>query len=547
LRAIVVDEAHLIDQWGTGFRTEFQELSAFRRELLAVSPESRQPRTILLSATLTQSSLETLRSLFGVEGQFESSAAVRLRAEPDYWVADMREQERTGRVLEALYHVPRPAILYVTKVDDAVAWQSRLVSAGFGRMGMLHGKTSREGREKIVSQWRAGSLDLVIGTSAFGLGIDFAHARSIVHACIPETLDRFYQEVGRGGRDGRASLSLIIPTPSDLNVAEGINRKKIITVKRGLERWGRMFDGKRVLAGNRIAVRVDGSPGTSESDIDMQGDRNADWNVRLLVLMARAGLVRLHGAPQPPLSAPGDWLALDLLDDGHLQRNTWDIRVEPVRSVSRAADKLNLDLMKQFLCDEGCPAEILEELYGRNRVARVCSRCAICRVDSSRRRLAVKLGEPSAPWPLSMPSLLARLLDADGRLLVLYRSERAGVAESRRLGETLERLQRIGLAKVIVLGRPPFRMERVLLCAEETPLFVSYLSSLAYSRLPTGPELVIVGTGQNLGQSSLEPKQGRFRIFLVPEEQLTSDGRLLRSVFGGRVLTLDEFNERVAL
>jgi len=547
LRAIVVDEAHLIDQWGTGFRTEFQELSALRRELLAISPEGQQPRTMLLSATLTDSSLETLRALFGTEGAFESCAAVRLRAEPDYWVADANEEQRTGRVLEALYHVPRPAVLYVTEVKHAEAWRLRLLAAGFGRVRMLHGKTGREDRERIVSEWRAGSLDVVIGTSAFGLGIDFAHARSIIHACIPETLDRFYQEVGRGGRDGRASLSLIIPTPADLHIAKKINLRKIITVRRGLERWGGMFNGKRVIAGNRIAVRVDGSPGVSETDIDMKGTRNTDWNLRLLSLMARAGLVRLQGAPHPPEEAPGEWFVLDLLDDGHLERSTWDNRVEPVRRVSTAASNLNLDLMRQFLRDEGCPAEILERLYGRDRVARVCSRCAICRDDPSRRRPSVALGEPIAPWPLPLPSLLARLLDADRRLLVVYGPEQTRSAESRRLGETLGRLQRFGLAKVIVLGQLPFNMNRVLLSAEKTPLFVSGLPSFAHSRLPTGPELVMVGAGQSLGQTSLEARPGRARIFLVPKEQLTMDGRRLRDVFGGRVLTLDEFNERVAL
>jgi ATP-dependent DNA helicase RecQ len=123
LRALVVDEAHLVDQWGTGFRTEFQELSGLRRELIAAAPLQQRMRTLLLSATLTESSLETLRALFGTDGDFESIAAVQLRPEPDYWIAPVAsEQQRIDRVVEALYHAPRPAVLYVTEVAEAVAW-----------------------------------------------------------------------------------------------------------------------------------------------------------------------------------------------------------------------------------------------------------------------------------------------------------------------------------------------------------------------------------------------------------------------------------------
>ncbi len=87
LRALVIDEAHLVDQWGTGFRTEFQELSGLRRELIAAARPDQRMRTLLLSATLTETSLETLRALFGTDGPFESIAAVQLRPEPDYWIA----------------------------------------------------------------------------------------------------------------------------------------------------------------------------------------------------------------------------------------------------------------------------------------------------------------------------------------------------------------------------------------------------------------------------------------------------------------------------
>ena len=286
------------------------------------------------------------------------SPAVQLRPEPDYWVGSVEpEGVRDARVLEALFQLPRPLVLYVSKVEAAQRWLSRLREAGFSRVRTLHGDTNTEQREEIVESWRNGYIDIVVGTSAFGLGIDYAHARSIVHACVPETLDRFYQEVGRGGRDGLASLSLILPTKSDFRVAMKLNLKKVITVKRGLERWQAMFNGKRRRGPGRIAVRVDGRPGTGADDIDMSGKRNTDWNLRTLAVMTRAGMVRLLGAPYPPIEEIGTWLELELLDDHHLEARSWDEKFEPVRREIRDAGRCNLALMSQFLEDNGCPSK----------------------------------------------------------------------------------------------------------------------------------------------------------------------------------------------
>ena len=81
---------------------------------------------------------------------------------------------------------------------------------------------------------------------------------------------------------------------------------------------------------------------------------------------------------------------------------------------------------------------------------------------------------------------LARLLGADGRLLVTYKPEQVARNASRRLGESLSRLQRMGVAKLLLLGRQPFEMARVLSFAEKVPFFVSEVPSLAVSRLLTG-------------------------------------------------------------
>jgi superfamily II DNA/RNA helicase len=422
LRALVIDEAHLVDQWGTGFRTEFQELSGLRRELLALCPSDQQMRTLLLSATLTDSSLETLKSFFGGEENFESFSAVQLRPEPDYWVArESTDSDRIAHVLEAMHHLPRPAVLYVTQVADADAWMERLLQAGFSRVAKLHGKTNREGRESIVERWREGALDVVVGTSAFGLGIDYPHARSVVHACVPETLDRFYQEVGRGGRDGCASISLIVPTRRDRVSAQGINKDRIIGIARGLERWTAMFDRKTAMPNGRYAVRIDGRPGFGAGDIDMFGDRNTDWNLRTLALMARGNLIRMRGAPNPRLESVGDWLEVDILEEGHLEKATWSELVEPVRAASAAASGRNLDLMEHFLSDAECPASILEKLYGAETIGRECSRCSVCRRDPMLRLRTVEVGEPRSRWPAKpIHPDLVRILGKDGRLLVTY-------------------------------------------------------------------------------------------------------------------------------
>lgn len=548
LRALVVDEAHLVEQWGTGFRTEFQELGALRRELLTISSVEGRMRTLLLSATLTDASLEALRDHFGDDDDpFDSIAAVRLRPEPDYWIAAATDrQTRDDRIMEVMHHAPRPMVLYVTEVRDADSWHQRLLSAGFKRVAKLHGGSDRAHRETVVKQWRDGRLDVVVGTSAFGLGIDYAHARAIVHACVPETLDRFYQEVGRGGRDGCAALSLIVPATDDFEIAKGINSRRVIGITLGRSRWQTMFANKVFTNNDRFAVRLDQRAGTSADRLDMEGETNTDWNLRVLMLMSRAKILRLLGAPQQRVADEGDWMEVEVSDDGHLYEPVWRDRVEPVRLASWRANARNLELMRAYLEDAQCPADIFEDLYGADRLSKVCSRCSLCRRDSACRRPPGALGEPRGPWTLGLGEPLARLFDDNGRLLVLYDASSLARSSSRRLGDALARAQRAGLAKLLVQGKPPFDLVKALAFAEQKPFFVSRVASLAMSRLPVGPELVLIGEGQVLLPESFVPRAEAPRIFLVPREQLAPDGRRLRDVFGGRTMSLDDFFERVA-
>ena len=81
-------------------------------------------------------------------------------------------------------------------------------NVGLKACALITGNTPTNERQENLSKWKANELDLMIATSAFGMGVDKQDVRCVVHACCPENISRYYQEVGRGGRDGATSLYL---------------------------------------------------------------------------------------------------------------------------------------------------------------------------------------------------------------------------------------------------------------------------------------------------------------------------------------------------
>lgn len=552
LRALVVDEAHLVDGWGTGFRTEFQSLSGVRQELMRVAPDGRAARTVLLSATLTASTLGLLRILFSGPGGFEAISALRLRGEPDYWtIACPTEDERQSRVLEAVHHVPRPAIVYVTRVDDAEAWRERFRQSGFGHVETVHGETPTAERERILLGWRRGEVDLVVATSAFGLGIDYRHVRTVLHACIPESLDRFYQEVGRGGRDGRSCLSLTLHTPGDVGVAEKISRTLVIGVDRGHQRWTSMFDAG-VPAGepDTYVLPLNVAPSTEPKDIDMRGERNSDWNARVLTLMARAGLIRLLGSANSAGGRVGPSERIRVLDLEHRREPTWQRRVQPVRVVLGAASQLNLDLMKTFLAGRSCPAPLLLNLYGAGPEAHACSRCASCRMNPGVRTPERPRLEPDVPWPApaGLNETARATLGSGGRLVVWYPAAAQNRAFRRRFGELVRGLHLAGVSNLVLVRTPSDLREEARLACEGRPVFLAEVQRLTQRRLPAGPELVVLGPSATLEALDLSPRpQGAEQILMLPDTvgDPSRPGVALRSTIAGRSLSFEAFYTRI--
>lgn len=304
LRLFVVDEAHLVAQWGEEFRPEFQSLAGLRDALLEACPPTIRFRTLLLSATLTPETVESLRSVFGSE-ESQLVGALELRPEIGFLISTApNEATRAARVLEAVDHLPKPMILYTTRRDHAERWFDDLRAREYGRLRLIRGgDLAGEGGARVLEGWRNSEFDIVVATSAFGVGIDQTDVRTVIHACLPETIDRYYQEVGRAGRDGNAAVSLLVTAPEDTEVAEDLAKRRRISVERGFERWLSMWIERRQQGNGTYVLRLDASP----PDISSPGQRNEAWNLRTLVLMARAGLIRFAAHEPPPLlQAPGE-------------------------------------------------------------------------------------------------------------------------------------------------------------------------------------------------------------------------------------------------
>lgn len=293
---VVIDEAHLVVTWGSGFRPAFQLLPA----LIANLRQARGPdtplsiRVVLASATLTPHTVTSLQRQFSGSMGHCVVSGIFLRPEPRYAMKLMASPDmRVRRVLEAALKAPRPFILYVTRPDEADEWLRRLSECGLGRVAAFTGETPSQLRQSLMAAWDTNALDGMVATSAFGLGVDKNDVRAVIHATLPESLDRFYQEVGRSGRDGLASASLMLYTDQDVQQARDMAGPTLIGNDLGYERWVAMLDdpARPITANGEVWVNLN----RLRAGLSSQGRSNRIWNLRTLTLMASAGLIEITG------------------------------------------------------------------------------------------------------------------------------------------------------------------------------------------------------------------------------------------------------------
>ena len=494
--AIVIDEAHLIESWGRHFRPDFQRLPGLVRELRR---RDRSVRVVLLSATVSIDTRELLRAQYAVDtAEFAVVHESHPRTEFD-WVCHSfaTATERRAELIAVVDRIPRPAIIYTTEVDDASAIAESLRGRGYERFAVFTGELqSTAARRLVVEQWSCEELDLIVATSAFGMGVDKHNVRTVVHACVTEDAQRLYQEIGRAGRDGHQALALTLWSKEDIPTARSIATKSWLGHENSVKRWRAMLR-EAVLAGRfrqtqsglrEVELKID----ARHADLGRHsGEYNRRWNMTLLALLQRAGFVDVAA---PDESTSQMWSVV--LKDGALAEagpdedailKAVEIAEAERESVYQALDDLEMLLEGNF--DDCWMSSLFDLVAGEVAAAMHCGRCPGCRALEAE-PTATAVRPPHEPiWTDQVWSGRHRVPRGP---LVLH-------AEDPTMREGLPRLinslQRAGIEQF--LGHPAV-LEEVRRLLIRSPARLGFLSNFprdlsAAARLPTAV-LVPAGT-----------------------------------------------------
>lgn len=209
---LAIDEAHCISEWGHDFRPDYSRIGEFRGWI-------GEPLTIALTATATPDVQEDIVAKLGlgrdkIEIFHQGIERPNLRLEAREVFS---EKEKVEMILAALGEYKGSGIIYFSLIQTLERFSTILRDKGFHH-DLYHGKLGAQGRRSMQRRFIRGESSLILATNAFGMGIDKPDIRFIIHAETPSSIESYYQEIGRAGRDGKDSLCLLIYNQEDLSI-----------------------------------------------------------------------------------------------------------------------------------------------------------------------------------------------------------------------------------------------------------------------------------------------------------------------------------------
>lgn len=406
LKNVIFDEAHLIDTWGESFRPEFQKVGAFLNSLRRMGGVFR---TVFLSATFSEQALTTINTLFGqpekhpvlVNGAF-------LRPELIPRKTKVTEDTYFDDIIDKVLSSPKPLILYGATKADCTDLYNRLTALEIARFRLFTGDTNDDERNRVIRDWNENDVDIIVATSAFGVGMDKSDVRTVIHAGISENIDAFYQEIGRSGRDGKAAYCEVIYHEKQLNHR---SQNKKISTEIGYARWQSMWKHRTEISDGIYLVRVS----TQANHIERNTDANEIWNWKTLLMMQRAGLIRLSYPDVSPVPSDkedqrafwedfSDKILVDTLQDRHVIKETWESIVTPHRKREIIIARQRVNYLLLWINGQAKLCEILQKSYQLDGYMPInaCGTCDVTNNNPERLSLvgeSVRVTKPTEDYP----------------------------------------------------------------------------------------------------------------------------------------------------
>jgi ATP-dependent DNA helicase RecQ len=206
VNVLAIDEAHCISEWGYDFRPSYLEIAEIR-EVIPNAP------VLGVTATATPDVVIDIQEKL----HFPEPNCIRKGFKRDNLAYIVRKTEdKWGKVLEILNNIPGTSIMYVRNRKRTEEIAQFLVQRGISA-DFYHAGLSNAERAKKQKAWTQNQTRVMIATNAFGMGIDKPDVRTVIHIELPDSPEAYFQEAGRGGRDGKTAYGVIVLGPNDID------------------------------------------------------------------------------------------------------------------------------------------------------------------------------------------------------------------------------------------------------------------------------------------------------------------------------------------
>ncbi|MCG9791147.1 RecQ family ATP-dependent DNA helicase [Flavobacterium algicola] len=209
INLIAIDEAHCVSQWGHDFRPAYLKISKLKTHFPTVP-------FLALTASATPRVREDIINDLALEKPvlYQQSFS---RKNIAYMVFEA--EDKLFKIEQILKKNPQPSIIYVRNRKSCLEISSHLQSLGF-KSTFYHGGLTTKVKDKNMQLWMEEKAQVIVATNAFGMGIDKANVKTVIHIQLPENMENYYQEAGRAGRNGEKAFAVLLSSPSDSIQAE---------------------------------------------------------------------------------------------------------------------------------------------------------------------------------------------------------------------------------------------------------------------------------------------------------------------------------------